>query len=86
MPEVILPRLLLKGGAATTLTVGQGRIADVLVFISSQLSIPKEILLKNDGSLSGSVALFCNGSAVYDLNLFLKDSDVLEIVMALSGG
>lgn len=86
MPQIMLPRLLLKGKNISSLTVEQGTIIEALISVSSQLSIPEEIFLKNDHALSGGIALFCNGTAVLDPRYILQDNDVLEVVMALSGG
>lgn len=86
MPEVILPRLLLKGQTGSSLTTNPGSITSILTSISSQLNIPKEIFLKKDNTLSGGIALFCHGAAIVDPEHILQENDVLEIVMALSGG
>lgn len=86
MPEIILPRLLLKGKNISSLAVDPDSISNALTLISSRLDVPREIFLKNDHTLSGGIALFCNGEPVLDPEYVLQDNDVLEIIMALSGG
>ena len=86
MPAIILPRLLLKGKTSSPLIVDPGSISDVLSFISAQFNIPKELFFKNHNTFSGGIALFCNGTMVLDPNYVLQENNVLEIVMAISGG
>ena len=88
MPQVILPRLLLKGASGPSVLVDPGSIIDVLTAICVSHNIPRNIFFKDDATLSGGIALFCNGVCINNnyQNLNLKDSDMLEIVLAISGG
>ena len=85
MPKVILPRLLLKGASGPSVVVDPGSIIDVLTAICVSYNIPKNIFFKDDATLSGGIALFCNGVCI-NQNRMLQESDVLEVVMAISGG
>lgn len=85
--EVLIPSPLRSytGGRARVRATG-GSLRDLLADIDQQFPGFRFRMVDEQGKTRAHMRIFVNGSAVFDLNIALHETDEVAIVQALSGG